>query len=418
MDLPPNHHEVRRKVIDFRQLSNFRLPIHMVEDLIETGYQLLIQVNNDGSLNLSLVSGAQSIIKTQPYRTEMKNRPAIQVRFPQRDEEKRRELFAKPRLCDYLGNEKAKLVEIAKSGDLRDKYRMRTYIDAVDNQIAKYFGCNLYSLKWDKRPRITSLSQFYDLYEILPHKILHLVNLIAHGSSLILHRRSQRLATMPRENMSRLERWFYYCPSPSDGYYPVSFEDEKENELISFALNETVKPLLTEKQKVLLRQELDRIDSGLIPKSILVKAEEIISFYGAERYRSARYNDPSSLGYSREVPYPGKQTQKLFLRELWADVLQKPIDYLQKLFKNTEYIEPVRTAGSEGYLSPEGRLRVKYNLRIMYKYYLYVKHRVEREDCPYWQFELRESLNIIIVNLMIWKTNSIEPFKKEVISYN
>jgi len=382
-----------------------------VEDLVVTGCQLFIQINHDGTLNLSLVDGLTTAIQTRPLRPVHKNRPAIFLNFPQRNEEERRKLFMKPRLCDYLGNEKEKLVEIARSGDLRDKFRMRTLIDETDNKIAKYLGCNLYSLKWEKRPRI-NIDQFYDLYDILPHKMLHLVNIISYGSSLILHRRSQRLALMPVATMSRLERLFYFCPYPHDGYYPISFEDEKENQLIEYALtSNSPSPLLNLEQRKLLEKHLHLIKTGFKPPAREFSTQEILDFRDAERYRSHRYKDPSSLEYSREVPFPGSRSQKQFLRETWQDVLSKPITHLKNLFKNRTYIEPFRTEGSEGYLTKIGRTKVKQNLRVVYKYYLYAKNRVEREDCPFWRYELQESFNILVVNLLVWKTNSIEPFK-------
>jgi len=321
-------------------------------------------------------------------------------------------MFAKPRLCDYLGNEKEKLVEIARSGDLRDKFRMRTLIDETDDKIAKYLGCNLYSLKWEKRPRI-NIDQFYDLYSILPHKILHLINIVLYGSSLILHRRSQRLALMPVANMSRLERLFYFCPYPKDGYYPISFEDEKEDLLIAFALDlKNANPLLNAEQCEILKKHLASIKIGITTEIKELPVPEALDLRDAEKYRSHKYQDPSSLEYSREVPFPGSKMQKQFLRNLWNDILSQPIGHLKNLFGNRTYIEPFRTQGSEGYLTRDGRLKVKINLRMMYKYHLYVKNRVEREDCPYWQYELQESLNILIVNLLVWRTNSIEPFSK------
>jgi len=412
MQLNEHCPRMRRRPIDLRNLSSYQLPVDLMEDLMQTGSQLLIQVNHDGTLNISLVEGTTSAILTRPLKPVLKNRPPIYLNFPQRDEEKRRQLFAKPRICDYLGNEKERLVEIAKSGDLRDKFRMRTLIDHVDDQIAKYLGCNLYSLKWEKRPRI-NLDQFYDLYDILPHKMLHLINILSFGSSLILHRRSQRVASMPLSTMSRLERLFYFCPYPSDGYYPVSFEDEKEDFLIEFALSANSGSLLNKEQKELLLKHLALIKEGLKPKKIEKTpiVQEILDNRDAERYRSLKYKDPSSLEYIREIPFPGSKMQKQFLRDLWQDILSKPVIHLKNLFSNRSYIEPTRTVGSEGYLTREGRLKVKTNLRKLYRYHIYTKNRVERENCPFWLYELQESLNILIVNLLVWRTNSIEPFK-------
>jgi hypothetical protein len=341
------------------ELSNLilRSSSFLINNLIDTNHQLVFTLNNDGSLVPSIYE-TDYALTTRPLKIT-KARPALYIEFPQRNEALRRQLFEKPRLIDYLGNDKAKLREIALSGDLKCKYRMQTLIDETDDQIAQYLGRNLYSTSLEKRPRI-NLDQLKELWSIIPHKAVHLANVLSFGSSLILHRRSQRLNSMARSNLTRIERLFYYHPIPNDGYYPFSFEPEREAEFINFILNETgTYAILKSHQKSQFEHyynmfNLYQKDFKPLKEIQGLTVQESLNQFERKKFRYER-KDEETLG---DLIMPGNRMQKTFLKVEWSKIKRTPVEIL-KLLLTPSRVNCIPEPGSNGFLSKIGRLRVK-----------------------------------------------------------
>jgi len=404
--------ETTKHSLRLEELSNLvlRSSSFLVNNLIDVNHQLVFTISHDGELIPAIYESDKSLV-TKPVRF-IKARPALFIEFPQRNEALRREMFEKPRSIDYLGNDVAKLKEIARNGDFKCKYRMQTLIDELDDLISFHLGRNLYSTSLEKRPRI-NLDQLRELWAIIPHKAVHLANVISFGSSLILHRRSQRLNSMARNAMSRIERLFYYHPLISDGYYPFSFEPEKELNFIDFIMNESGPgEILKSHQKTVFTHywsEFNKLQTVYVPPAVIpgLTVSENLNSFDRKRFRVER-KDPESLG---DLLMPGNPAQKKFLRGQWNVIKQWPIPTLKALLipgRVNTHPDP----GSAGFLSKIGRLRVKRNLRILYKYYEYVNYHLHKDPLSQqWIFECQETLSSIHVNLLLWQTNSIKPFR-------
>jgi len=401
-----------RNQLKFDDLSNLilRSGSSMMSTLSDVKHQLIFTVDNTGQL-IPAVYESETQLQTRRVQF-MKARPALCIDFPQRNEEERRKLFAQPRLVDYLGNDREVLVKIARSGELKCKYRMQTLIDAVDDEIACYLGRNLYSTSLEKRPRI-NLNQLEELWNIIPLPIIHLANVLSFGSSLILHRRSQRLNSMNRSSLSRIERLFYFHPLISDGQYPFSFEPEKVEEFIDFLMKEApgpnaiLKDALMKAQFEQLRKKFDQNRTTFVQpvRNRGFTVEENLNEFDRKKFNSEK-KDHSNLGH---IIMPGNLKQKAFLREEWAKIKTWTVPSL-KVLMTPNRINTIPEPGSRGFLSKIGRLRVKSNLRILFKYYTFVQHRCTTNPlCGYWLHEREETINSIHVNILIWQTNSIIP---------
>jgi len=400
-----------KKHVKFDELSSLilRSGSSLMNTLSDVKHQLIFTVDNTGLL---IPAVFESEIQLKTRRVEfMKARPALCVDFPQRNEAERRKLFSQPRLIDYLGNDRDRLIQIAKSGDLKCKYRMQTLIDEVDDEISFYLGKNLYSTTLEKRPRI-DLKQLEELWFIIPHRAVHLANVLSFGSSLILHRRSQRLNTMNRSILSRIERLFYYHPLISDGQYPFSFEPEKEDKFIEFIQSESGPNaiLATTELKLKFTQlwshfNTTRTSFSQVQKKTGFTVEENLNQLDRKKFNSEK-KDTNNLGH---IIMPGNPAQKTFLFKEWFKIRSWTTAALKQILTPNR-VNMVPEPGSYGFLSKLGRLRVKENLRILYKYLRYVEHRLSTNAlCGYWLHEREETIHSIHVNILIWQTNSIRP---------
>jgi len=393
------------------ELSNLvlRSSSTLINNLIDVKHQLVFTVGHSGELIPAIFESDIALV-TKPVHF-MKARPALYIEFPQRNEALRRQMFEKPRPIDYLGNDPAKLIAIARSGDLKCKYRMQTLIDETDDQIAMYLGRNLYSTSLDKRPRI-NLEQLRELWPIIPQKAVHLANVLSFGSSLILHRRSQRLNSMARTQMSRIERLFYFHPLITDGSYPFSFEPEKEADFINFILHEVGTNAILNSQKraeflhywSLFNKTSTVFITITAPPGLTVS--ESLNNFERRKFPVEKKN----IEFQGDLIMPGNTAQKTFLLREWSKIRGWEYTTLKALMTPNRVVTTPEP-GSNGFLSKVGRLRVKSNLRTLFKYCKYLEYRLTHEpSCGYWINEHQETLHSIHVNLLLWQTNSIKPF--------
>lgn len=334
---------------------------------------------------------------------------------------------------DYLGNDPAILKTISQEPEY-SLTRPRYVIDDIDNSIAKALGVKILQADPKKRPRI-QIEQFYELYQLLPNKLTHLVNILNHGSSLILHRRSQRLKNFsnPSMNLSRIERLFYYSATPMDGFYPFSFEPEEEAKYIEYLLfKDKMKNKLIPSASVFVSHllRLDILNENNNYRKILISlkvpivvdpynidqisfvkddslpVEQCINLSDQSRYRS--YKDPAGIV---RVPNPGSRFEKTFYDRRYKELMAMPIATVKSYFAASGISKEIRP-GSIGRISREGRQLLKRNLRSLYSYYQSVSHIITRNPDPYWIEEMKFCKIELYTYLLVWHTNTLFPIKE------
>lgn len=334
---------------------------------------------------------------------------------------------------DYLGNDPAILKAISQEPEY-SLTRPRYVIDEVDNSIAKALGVKILSADPKKRPRI-DIKQFYELYQLLPNKLTHLVNILNFNSSLILHRRSQRLKNFsnPSMNLSRLERLFYYSATPMDGFYPFSFAPEEERSFIEYLLfkdkmkNKLI-PSTTLFVSHLLRLDIlnqnnkyreilaslkvpdvvkpYNIDDVSFKRDDSQPVEQCINLSDQSRYRS--YKDPRGV---IRVPNPGSRFEKTFYDRRYKELMAMPIATVKSYFAASGINKDLRP-GSIGRISREGRQLLKRNLRALYSYYQSISHIILRNPDPYWAAEMKFCKQELYTYLLVWHTNTLFPIRE------
>jgi len=422
---------VNNRTINIADAWNYRIrnSESFVEPLIESQQSLIFLVEqNTGMLLPGLISEQsrvainENLTPVSQYKRVIKRRPFLYADIDQINEEQLRSYIPEISPLDYMGNDREELRRLTNLPEFSNR-RPRYIINNIDNAIACALGSKIMQANPAKRPRI-DINQFYELYDLLPNRLLHLINIMNCGKSLILHLRSQRTENFNSipSSLSRLEKIFYYCALPNDGPY-LSFEKSREKELIKYILCEDKcknKYVKDEALFVSHLKEMDRrngtkdylsilldlkikiIPSTLEFKSISLKSTEI-NLSNQSRYKS--YKDRSG---TVRVPNPGSRQQKIFYDARYKKLLETPPELMKTTFERSMISKDILPY-SIGRISKHGRDQLKRNLRQLYGYYNSVDNARKYDPDLYWKNEALFIEIEIFANLLLWHTNLINP---------
>jgi len=315
------------------------------------------------------------------------------------------------RYSDELTNTRESIMKIVKSKEL---VKFSFYLSPEDLFIAEVLNKGkLYCANWSNRPRvnleefINLNAQFYSKFnKNLPNFSLHLANILANGSSLLMVSRSHR-SIRSSSSLTKIERMFFWYSQPGDGVYnlftnyntrgvPFNLEDDSNVSvsLVTETLHESIN------------------NNYYLP---LEHREKFMNLYLSIKDLSANEifleSKPACLDKKR-VYLPGKKHIKAKFESILLDVSGH--ENLYEDFKDSIKFNGQCETNS---LSKEGSRQVRRNLFMLYRWLSKLEEASKslEVDLSTLHYKMRKCKFLIYLNILIFKSGNIEPLSERIV---
>jgi len=354
--------------------------------------------------------------------------------------------YKKDRLIDDLTNNPEVLKNAVKT---RELFEFSFHLTSEDLFISEFLQKKLYRVDWNVRPKINleelrSLNSAY-LYRFgsnIPNLALHLANILMNGSSLIMTNRSKR-SVKTSSILSKIERMFFLHSVPGDGMYklfsdknpkgePFDLRDDSNvvnqlmREILSLEFPKNSNYYLHPDKRIQFFDLYQDIRDKRLPKF----EKPTISAFEMTHRVLRRNSDPSlpkedlvteDVAYDKEgveirplpvdnkrIYLPGRKHIKQKFDDVYYEIskdLERSIDFN---FSNIQFSGQNETTT----LSREGSKQIRKNLFTLYKWLKNLERSLIQDgDNASLRFNTKKCKFLIYLNILIFKTGKIEPFK-------
>jgi len=310
------------------------------------------------------------------------------------------------RFSDDLSNSRDSIVQVVKSKELT---KFSFYLSPEDLFISDALNKGkLYRANWLTRPRVNLEefiklnSQFYTKFgRNFPNYALHLANIVANGSSLVMVSRSQR-SIKSSQVLTKIERMFFWHSVPGDGVYNLYSSFQRSGKPFDLSDDNIVMNLLITE---ILKDEVN--NNYYLPPQY---RETFKNLYHSVRDRTTDEipSEPRQPCLDKKRLYlPGRKHIKAQFETVFSEVSGHENEFED--LKGTIVFNGQNETTS---LTKEGSKQIRRNLFMLYRWLSRLNEAAKYDsvDISTLRYKIKKCKFLIYVNILIFKSGNIEPF--------